>query len=108
MFLVIVTQRPDKLDPLVVSECENRAIMRLSSAAVLTKTQSLLGLDGDKELDRCLNFQKGRFMLAGHWAGKATRAGYCAMRRTVEGGRSLRDEHWAQAERPATEGKLSK
>jgi DNA helicase HerA-like ATPase len=43
VFLILVTQRPDKIDPLIVSECENRAVMRLGARAVLTKAESLLG-----------------------------------------------------------------
>jgi DNA helicase HerA-like ATPase len=43
VFLILVTQPPDKIDPLIVSECENRAVMRLGARAVLTKAESLLG-----------------------------------------------------------------
>jgi len=45
IFLILVSQRPDKLDPLVVSECENKAVMRLGSASVLGITREMLGLD---------------------------------------------------------------
>ena len=103
IFLIFLqTQRPDKIDPTIISECENRAVMRMGSSAVLTKTKSLLGLEDVKEVDECLNFQSGRFLLVGPWAGGQTTIGYSAMRRSVEGGRNLRDEYWALPEPPPT------
>ena len=96
LFLILCTQRPDKIDELTVSECENRAIMRIGSAAVLEKIKSVLALDEDGNVERCLQFQKGRALLAGPWAGNEGRVVLgSGMRRTVEGGRNLQD-HWAR------------
>jgi hypothetical protein len=99
LFLILCTQRPDKIDPLVLSECENRAIMKLGSRAVLNITQELLGLDDIPMvlLAKCLEFETGRALLVGSWASAGPELLYCAMRRTVEGGRSLRSSHWAVA-----------
>jgi DNA helicase HerA-like ATPase len=97
LFLILVSQRPDKLDPLVLSECENRAIMRLGSDAVLKKTTEGLGL-GDVPLrmrERCLEFDVGRALIFGSWSPEATFL-YSAARRTEEGGRNLRADYWAQ------------
>jgi hypothetical protein len=97
LFLILVSQRPDKLDPLVLSECENKAIMRLGSWSVLDHTRTMLGLEDHKDaLDMCLSFRTGRVLLCGPW----TRDGkpvviFSAARRTVEGGRDLRSAHWA-------------
>jgi DNA helicase HerA-like ATPase len=33
LFLILVSQRPDKLDPWVLSECANRAVMKIGSEA---------------------------------------------------------------------------
>lgn len=95
LFLIIVSQRPDKLDPLILSECENRAVMRLRSVSVLNLTRRMLGLDelSPKLLEKCLEFETGRALLTGLWASEATQI-YGAARRTVEGGRNLRIEHW--------------
>lgn len=95
LFLIVVSQRPDKLDPLILSECENRAIMKLRSKAVLNITKKMLGLDDvqQKLLDKCLEFETGRVLLTGLWSPEATII-YGAARRTVEGGRNLRTEHW--------------
>jgi hypothetical protein len=98
LFLLLVSQRPDKLDPLVVSECENKAIMRIGSGAVLNITKQMLGLDdlSPKLLEKCLEFETGRALLIGPWAPDGYQIMYSAARRTVEGGRNLRDEIWAQ------------
>ena len=97
LFLIICTQRPDKIDPLVLSECENRAIMRLGSRSVLDITKTLFGLEDvpSTVLGKCLEFETGRALLIGRWAAKGPELLYTAMRRTVEGGKSLRASYWA-------------
>lgn len=99
VFVVAVTQRPDKVDPVVLSECENRAVMRLSSESTLTLTRSALGLEDvpEKMLFRCLEFPLGRVLMIGPWSKQGPRAIYAAARRTVEGGRNLRQEYWTSA-----------
>lgn len=98
LFLILVSQRPDKLDPLIISECENRALMKLNSQAILEKSKSLLGFDdiSQKILEKCLEFPTGRVMLTGPWAEGSSKYLMTAARRTVEGGRNLRPEHWAK------------
>jgi hypothetical protein len=111
LFLVLCTQRPDKIDKFVLSECENRAIMRIGSQSVLAETKMLMGLEDipDRTLSRCLEFGMGRVLLVGRWAADSPTQGillYTAMRRTVEGGRNLRADHWATPilkERPTQE-----
>ena len=70
LFLVIVSQRPDKLDPLVLSECENKAVMKISSTWVLGVTRQMLGLEdlSQRMLDKCLGFGTGRVLLSGQWS----------------------------------------
>jgi hypothetical protein len=97
LFVVLVSQRPDKLDPLVLSECENKAVMKLSSGSVLAITRNLLGLDDvhPKVLEKCLECDVGRVLLVGRWAPSGPQFIYAAARRTVEGGRNLREDYWA-------------
>jgi GTPase SAR1 family protein len=99
LYLILVSQRPDKLDPYVVSECENRVIMKLGSLAVLSKTIEVLGLSSvsTRTLRRCLEFDVGRALLAGPWVGKTPVFLYGAARRTEEGGKNLDAKHWARA-----------
>ena len=65
LFLILATQRPEKLDPFVLSECENKAIMRMGSLSVLNATRSLLGLEdvSPRLLEKCLEFGSGRVLL---------------------------------------------
>ncbi|MDQ6866744.1 MAG: ATP-binding protein [Thermoproteota archaeon] len=98
LFLVLVSQRPDKLDKWVLSECANRAVMKIGSEDVLAETSTALGL-GDvapRILNHCLEFEKGRALIIGSWApeGQPTFL-YGAMRRTEEGGRNLWEKYWA-------------
>lgn len=97
LFLILASQRPDKLDPLVLSECENKVVMRLGSGSVLAITQKMLGLDDvpPKLLEKCLEFETGRALLIGPWAPAGPQLLYAAARRTVEGGRNLREAYWA-------------
>jgi hypothetical protein len=100
LFLVLVSQRPDKLDPLVLSECQNRALMRLGSRAVLEATRAMLGLEDlpPKTLETCLDLGKSRVLLVGPWSDGKPKFFYTAARRTTEGGRDLRAEHWATSQ----------
>jgi ATPase family associated with various cellular activities (AAA) len=100
IFLILASQRPDKLDPLILSECENRAIMRLNSEAILNLTKKDLGLEdvSQKTMEKCLEFGMGRVLIAGRWAPGQPQIFYSAARRTVEGGRNLRQGFWTQNE----------
>jgi DNA helicase HerA-like ATPase len=99
LFLILVSQRPDKLDPFILSECANRAVMKLGSQSVLETTIRLLGLEGTppKMLARVLDFELGRALIAGPWSGTEPQLMYSAARRTVEGGRNLSEDYWATA-----------
>lgn len=97
VFLILVSQRPDKLDRRVLSECENKAVMRLDSNYVLDLTKEILGLDdvADRLLEKTLGFGLGRALIIGRWAAGTPKVLYTAARRTVEGGRNLRPAYWA-------------
>jgi hypothetical protein len=97
LFLLLVSQRPDKLDKMVLSECENKAVMKLGSGAVLNVTREMLGLDDlpPKLLEKCLEFETGRVLMMGQWMPQGPQIIYAAARRTIEGGRNLRQQHWA-------------
>ena len=98
LFLVLVSQRPDKLDQLVVSECQNKGIMKIGSGAVLEITRKRLGLTdlSVKTLEKALDFGTGRAMLIGPWAPQGFQIIYSGARRTVEGGGNLDPKHWAK------------
>ena len=98
LFLILVSQRPDKLDDLVLSECGNKAILRLDSQSMVDKVIKTLGLENDIESierEKIVNFKPGRVILAGNWACEHS-VFYCAARRTLEGGRNLDDNYWVR------------
>lgn len=97
LFLIAVSQRPDKLDPMIVSECENRAVMRIGSSGLLDVTKRLLGLDDVPPdlLEECLGLERGLALIAGQWS-EGARLLYTAARRTEEGGRDLDKKYWAK------------
>lgn len=69
MHLILVTQRPQKVDPFILSECGNLLLMRcdgndIASAAALSRLK-------DENLEDCENFDKGVGRMFGTWAGKA-------------------------------------
>jgi len=96
LFLILASQRPDKLDPLILSECENKAVMRLDSKSLLDKVRLALGLEDVRPdiVDRCRQFGIGRVLIAGRWSPEPQIL-YSAARRTKEGGRNLNPRHWA-------------
>ncbi len=98
LFLILVSQRPDKLDSIVLSECENKALMHFDSSALLNIVKKRLGLEDLQQtlLEQCLQPGRGRVLLTGRWAHGEERVMYTAARRTVEGGRNLRSEYWAE------------
>lgn len=98
IFLIIASQRPDKLDSIALSECENKAIMKLDSNHLLELTSKVLGLEGIQQrlLERCIEFGLGRVLITGRWTHGTPTLLYAAARRTLEGGRNLRPEYWAE------------
>jgi hypothetical protein len=100
LFLILVSQRPDKLDLVVMSECENRVIMKVGSRVVLTKACEILGVDdGFQHMTaKVMEFDVGRALLFGPWVNDEPTFLVSAARRTIEGGRNLREEFWTQPE----------
>jgi Helicase HerA, central domain len=97
LFLILVSQRPDKLDHLILSECANKAIMRLDSRTIVQVVREKLGLqDTDPYmLDKTVQFKKGRVLITGQWTSHPD-IFYCAARRTIQGGRDLQKKYWAR------------
>jgi type II secretory pathway predicted ATPase ExeA len=98
LFLIVVSQRPDKLDPMILSACENKIVMRMDSADVLQKIENVMDVPPEvaAQLSDCLKFRIGRGLLFGAWATDGPVKFLSAARRTVEGGRNLNAGWWAQ------------
>ena len=97
LFLMVVSQRPEKLDPLIFSECENKAIMKISSSDVIDSLQTIMGIDPAYKaiLHRCTQFKIGRTLMIGRWSSTGAKIIYGAARRTFPGGGNLNTDYWA-------------
>jgi hypothetical protein len=101
IFLFLITQRPDKLDPLTISECQNKFIMRVGSERALVDASSILGFSPQQisDLVKAVNFQMGRAFVVGPAADHSKIADvaspsgvlsfYTMTRRTEQGSPSL-------------------
>lgn len=96
VFLILLTQRPDRLDRIVAGECSNLAVMSLVNDRSIDETMELFGLDHSyrRELQKVREFPVGRCLLLGGWTPMSPQLMFTAARRTVEGGRNLRPESW--------------
>lgn len=86
LFLILVSQRPEKLGDLVLPERGNKAILRLDSRSMIDKVIKTLGLDSDIESierEKIVNCKPRRVILPGNW-GCEHSVFYCAARRTLE------------------------
>lgn len=102
LFLVLVTQRPDKIDPQVLSECGNQAIMLMRSAEVLDSCRRLMGIDlsaADRQTI-AKRFSCGFARLSGIWSPEP-RVIFAAARRTKQGGADLSDR-WKESRSSGT------
>lgn len=101
LFLILATQRPQKVRKGLLQECENVCLLRLQSPIDREIAGGIWGIEkGDpKSSISIANFQKGQGLLFGHWSeGEDRKAGEiifkAAPRRTKETGGDLRDEDW--------------
>lgn len=97
--IILVSQRPDKLDPLILSECGNRAVMRLDSEHVARMVNERLGLGLDDPPEAIIGLAKGYARLFGPWGAQGGRLLMSAPRRTAEGAPSSDVRDWAMTQR---------
>ncbi len=65
LYLIVVTQRPQKVHPNVLSQCDNLVLMRMNSAADLGHIADLFSFVAPGMIDRAMNFGQGEALLAG-------------------------------------------
>ncbi len=68
MWLLLSTQRPSKLHPNVISQCDNLALMKMSSARDLAELGQVFGFAPQHLLDRSPGFAQGQALFAGGFA----------------------------------------
>lgn len=95
VFLILATQRPGKLRPGLLEECENVCLLRLQSPVDHRIASDTWGIP-QESVARTRYFKVGDGVLSGRWV-PAVSAFHAAWRRTQEGGANLDGAHWARA-----------
>jgi hypothetical protein len=93
LFLLVITQRPRKLDPNVLSECDALFLMRMTNESDLDGATELFGFLDPKIAKKASRLKVGEVLLQGRLGSTGT-VWHVAPRRTRQGGRSLDDSYW--------------
>lgn len=93
LFLLVVTQRPRKLDPSVLSECDGLFLMKMTNSSDLEYANEIFGFLPSGPLKEVKNLKVGDVFLFGRLGGTST-VWHVAPLRTMKGGRSLDDKFW--------------
>ena len=65
LYLIVVTQRPDKLDENVISQCDNLILMRMNSTSDVANLARVFSFAPQGLLDRAPTFGQGEALAAG-------------------------------------------
>lgn len=93
LFLLVVTQNPRKIDPNVLSQCENICILKLSSERDLKSISDVFGYPPVEVAKPSVDFNKGDALLTGPFV-KFPLLLHAFPRRTQQGGKGL-SNNWA-------------
>jgi DNA helicase HerA-like ATPase len=85
LYLIVVTQRPQKVHENVVSQCDNLVLMRMNSAADLAHVGGVFSFVPPGLIDRASTFRQGEALVAGKIASHPALIRFGA-RLTEEGG----------------------
>jgi len=98
LWLIVATQRPSKVAPGLLSECENACLLRLQSPVEHTAAADTWGVPLET-IQRTAHFEPGQGLLLGRWVA-APVAFHAARPRTAQAGGNLRDEWRRPRQRP--------
>jgi hypothetical protein len=93
LFLILVTQRPSRVNSSLLSQCDNLCLLKMSNPADIKLVEKRFGFVPGGWAQRALQFKKGEVLLSGTFVERPVYA-HVSPRRTVEGGRSLNDAAW--------------
>jgi ABC-type oligopeptide transport system ATPase subunit len=93
--LILVTQRPNRLHPGVLSQCDNLCLLKMNNRLDLDLVEHGFGFLPEGAAKRALEFKVGDVLFSGNLVERPVYS-HAAPRRTVEGGRNLEDEFWLQ------------
>jgi hypothetical protein len=76
LHLLLVTQRPDKLEPNALSQCDNLVLMRLNGAADVERLAAAFSFVPAALIGEAPSFAKGEALLVGGIVGRPTRLAF--------------------------------
>ncbi|AVZ41138.1 ATP-binding protein [Dietzia sp. DQ12-76] len=65
LWLLLSTQRPNKIHPNVLSQCDNLGLMRVNSPRDLKELAEVFGFAGEEQIRRSASFAQGQALFAG-------------------------------------------
>jgi DNA helicase HerA-like ATPase len=89
LWLLLSTQRPSKIHPNVLSQCDNLALMRMNSPGDLAEMRDVFGFAPPSMLAASPNFRQGEMLVAGGFVPAPTFV-QAGARRTHEGGSDVK------------------
>ena len=95
LFLVLITQRPQRLDQTILSQCDNLCLLKMNNRLDLDLVESSFGFIPQGWAQRARDFSVGDAMLAGNFVDRPVYI-HAASRRTAQGRRNLQDTFWLQ------------
>src|SRR5258708_4033641 len=84
LFLILITQRPSRLHPSVLSQCDNLCLLKMNNRLDLDLVEQGFGFLQPGEARRALEFKVGDVLLSGNLIERTAYA-HVAPRRTAEG-----------------------
>jgi uncharacterized protein len=93
LFLILVTQRPRKLDPNILSEGDGLFLMKMTNDSDIVAARELFGFLQPTVGPKSRNLSVGDVFLQGKFGGTED-VWHVAPRRTKQGGKSLDDGYW--------------
>ena len=85
IWLLLSTQRPDKIHPNVLSQCDNLGLMRVNSPRDLLELAGVFGFAREELVQRATGFEQGQALFAGGFIAEPTIV-QVGQRLTVESG----------------------
>jgi DNA helicase HerA-like ATPase len=95
LHLLLVTQRPDKLEPNALTQCDNLILLRLNGAADVNRLAAAFSFVPPPLLGEAPSFAKGEALIVGGIVARPTRAAFEG-RLSPEGGGDA-PTHWARS-----------
>jgi DNA helicase HerA-like ATPase len=95
IYLIVSTQRPQKVSANVLSECDNACLLRMTNAEDIDYAKRLFGYLPKNVFGLCPRLTTGEVLLCGAFVSNPLLI-HSAPRRTIEGGANLDDTFWTQ------------